>query len=192
MSMSSDTSLMEPDQLDDLVICAQDGSQECTGRLFDLLANRVYRYVRMRVGTHEVAEDLTQTVFLEMIRSLHRYKRQEGTKFTTWLFQIARFRLIDHYRSAGQATLVDPEFHEGHPALRDDADPQDALGTDAVLEDALRQLPEQYQTVLHLRYREDLTTEEIAAVLDTNTGNVRVLQHRALNQLRTILDLDKL
>ncbi|MBI3963835.1 MAG: RNA polymerase sigma factor [Candidatus Kerfeldbacteria bacterium] len=185
---------MEVDQqtIDGLVSDAQRGDTASVGRLFDLLFDRVYRYVRFRVHGDDDAEDLTQIVFLEMIRSLPRYKQQEGVRFTTWLFQIARFRLIDHYRAARQDVTLDPELADTQPQLQ--ATPRDfaALGSGEAIDRALAALPEQYQTVLHLRYREDCTTQEIAAVLDTTEGNVRVLQYRALNTLRDQLDLEKL
>jgi RNA polymerase sigma factor (sigma-70 family) len=49
-------------------------------------------------------------------------------------------------------------------------------------------LPERYQTVLHLRFREEYSPQETARILGISTINVRVIQHRALKELRRLLD----
>jgi RNA polymerase sigma-70 factor (ECF subfamily) len=166
----------------DLVRQAQQGDRDAIAALFDRLHTRIYRYLILRTSNRETAEDLLQTTFLEMIRALPRYTVQSDTKFTTWLFQIARFRLIDYYRQQGRTVPLDdaPEMIAEQPEM---IDPFDHARVDA----ALRTLPEKFQTVLHLRYREEQTTEEIAMVMKTTTINVRVIHHRALKALQQAL-----
>jgi RNA polymerase sigma-70 factor (ECF subfamily) len=173
---------MEHDEsLRKLVRQAQNGDSDCAGQLFDLLADRVFRYFAHRTPTREVAEDLTQVVFLEMIQALPRYKEQVNAKFTTWLFQIAHFRLIDYYRRQ----RVEPGLDEvAEPAV--EARESDPIVHDR-LQAALGKLPEQYATVLHLRFQQDLSAAEAAQIMGTTAMNVRVLQHRALKALRKIL-----
>ncbi len=158
---------------------AQSGDREAVAAIFSALKDRIYRYLLMRTSNREVAEDLLQTTFLEMIRALPRYTVQTDAKFTTWLFQIARFRLIDYYRQQGRTVTLDdaPEIIAEHPDVVDPFQHQQ-------IETALRSLPEKYQTILHLRYHEDFETEEIAAAMKISTINVRVLQHRSLNALK--------
>lgn len=162
-----------------LVKQAQAGDRDSLALLFERLQGRIFRFFAIRTSNHEMAEDLTQTTFLEMIRALPRYKVQSDAKFTTWLFQIARFRLIDYYRKLGRTVAMDevpePEverYEPADPVLRDQLDL------------ALQKLPEPFQTVLHLRYREDLDTADIAAAMKTSQVNARVLHHRALKALQ--------
>ncbi len=166
-----------------LVAQAQAGDAESVGQLFELLADRIYRFFAHRTTGRETAEDLTQTVFLEMIQSLPRYQRQGSTKFTTWLFQIARFRLIDHYRRRRPTIPIEEAPEPSHDPLRS----SDPISNDRVIR-ALATLPERYQTVLHFRFREDLPAGEIASIMRTSAMNVRVLQFRALRALRAKLD----
>lgn len=163
----------------ELVVRAQQGERDSIAEIFNRLQGRLFRYLLMRTSNRETAEDLLQTTFLEMIRALPRYKVQSDAKFTTWLFQIARFRLIDHYRQGGRTVPLESiaEPAEDRP---DAADPFDR----DLVETALRTLPEHFQTILHLRYREDLETGEIATVMNISVINVRVLQHRALRALK--------
>ena len=170
------------DELRQLVRDAQAGNQDSVGKLFELLSDRVYRFLLLRTSSVEVAEDLTQTVFLEMVRSLPRYKEQSNAKFSTWLFQIAHFRLIDYYRQRHQDVAIDaiPEL----PAEeREITDPVDL----ARLDDALHELPDRYRTVIHLRFREGLSAKEVAQIMNTSSINVRVLQSRAVAMLRKLL-----
>lgn len=165
-------------ELTEFVMKAQAGDRDAMAAMFDLLQPRIYRFLAVRTPTREVAEDLTQTTFVEMIQSLPRYRVQSGAKFTTWLFQIARFRLIDYYRTQGREVTV-----ETLPDTPNDDMPPDPIMSDLV-DRAWRRLPEQYQTVLHLKFREGFSASEIAEVLKTSALNARVLQHRALKALR--------
>lgn len=164
-----------------LVREAQGGNSDSAGQLFDLLFDRVYQFLSHRTPTQEIAEDLAQTVFLEMLQALPRYKQQRNAKFSTWLFQIARFRLIDFYRRQ----RVEPGLDEV-AEISIDIHHADPIAADAV-NAAVRQLPERYATILELRFRQDLSVEETAEIMKTTTTNVRVLQHRALKALRKLM-----
>jgi RNA polymerase sigma-70 factor (ECF subfamily) len=167
-------------QVQELVTQAQAGDVHCAGKLFDLYMVRIFRFLCHRMPTNEAAEDLSQTVFLEMVKSLHRYNPQRNAKFSTWLFQIARHRLVDFYRRRRQEV-----------SLEDIPEPvatitwMDPVGYDG-LHQAVAALPERYGTVLNLRYQEDLSAAEIAQIMNTSEINVRVLQHRALKALRGV------
>lgn len=172
----------QPD-IQELARSAQTGDSESIAKLFRLFSDRIFRFVRFRVGDVATAEDLAQTVFVEMIRSLPRYKEQRNAKFSTWLFQIARFRLIDHYRSRRNTVSLDHDVPDGSeppaPVMHEEH---------ALVDRALALLPERYQTVLHLTFREDLDDKEIAGIMRIGTINVRVVRHRALRALRKYLN----
>lgn len=165
-----------------LVAQAQAGDAESVGQLFELLSGRIFRFLSFRTADREVAEDLTQTVFLEMIQALPRYKKQPGAKFTTWLFQLARFRLIDYYRQRRPNIPLEDAPEPSYEPLAD----VDPLGAAHVAQ-AIRRLPEKYQTVIHFRFREELPAADIARIMKTSALNVRVMQYRALRILRAEL-----
>ena len=169
--------------INELVRGAQGGDENSLGRLYELLSVRVYRYLITRVSHRETAEDLMQTAFLEMIRSLSRYKIRAGAKFTTWLFQIVRHRLIDHYRRQKIVLPLD-ETVESHPDLQTDPAPPDVGESSKQVLSALGTLPERQQTILHLFYQEDMSPSEIAGVMNMSVISVRVEKHRAINKIR--------
>ncbi len=166
-----------------LVQRAQAGDSDGVAGLFDIFSERIFRYIRMRVADEVTAEDLTQTVWLEMIQALPRYRMRPNAKFGTWLFQIARFRLIDHYRKGGREVSLEAsglEYSMSEPAKLPEIDP-------SIVDRVWADLPEREQTVLHLRFREGYHPGEIARVLKTTSLNVRVIQHRALKRLRGLI-----
>lgn len=175
-----------PEIIDELVRKAQGGDEDSMGRLYELLSDRIYRYIIRRVSHRETAEDLTQTVFLEMIRSLPRYTVRAGAKFTTWLFQIARHRLIDHYRRQKIVIPLD-ETLESHPDLQVDPAPPHDQQLDERIAQLLATLPERQQEIIHLFYREQMSAGEIAEVLEISALSVRVEKHRALKALQRLL-----
>lgn len=167
-----------------VVASAQQGDQSSLAELFRLFSDRVYGFFRARISDEAEAEDLTQIVFLEMLRSLHRYAPKRNAKFSTWLFQIARHRLIDFYR-ARRTTIPLDSVEPAHPSLT--SDPVEPDLDKAVIDRAFRHLPEHYQTVLHLRFREDMSVADVARIMERTKVGVRVIQYRALRSLRRLL-----
>ena len=73
------------------------GDQGAFARLYEAHFDRIYRYVYLKIGDREEAEDMTQQVFLSALRSITSFKYQ-GTPFTAWLFRIAHNQIVDHFR----------------------------------------------------------------------------------------------
>jgi RNA polymerase sigma-70 factor, ECF subfamily len=152
-------------------------------RSFDELARRYKRrlfvYLRPRVGSDQDAEDLVQETFLKLYRNIEGY--EPAFKFSTWLYTAAGRLAIDAYRkgAAGRleaAAARDVDVPDPAPGR------EDATGVSELWE-AARTLGGDRFRVLWLRYGEDLSIEEIAAVLGRSRLAVRVLLHRARTNL---------
>jgi RNA polymerase sigma-70 factor (ECF subfamily) len=171
-----------------LLKSAQDGDTEAFGRLYERYADRVFRFLFAHVDNRLDAEDLTEDVFLRVWRSLPNY-REQGVPFLAYLFRIARNALIDHYRRSGltknQVSIEDLSLHDGNPGPGESA--ISSLEREE-LRVSLEQLRDDYRTVLVLRFLSELSPEETAQVMGRTPGAVRVLQHRALSALRSMLD----
>src|SRR3989338_4040804 len=81
-----------------LIKQAQKGGKEAYGQLYDHYVAPIYRFVLVKVTDKEEAQDLTHEVFLSAWQNLKNYKHQ-GFPFSSWLYQIARNKVIDHYRT---------------------------------------------------------------------------------------------
>jgi RNA polymerase sigma-70 factor (ECF subfamily) len=163
-------------------------------RLFALLAPRIRVFFMRSFSDSAVAEDLTQTTFLRVHRGRATYRSDLPVK--PWVFTIAaavrrdelrrRYRLPPHIGIGdGEAELERAE-QRALPA----PPPTDAAQGDGdsdradAVRLALGHLPESQRVVIHLHCYEELTFEQIAAVLGTSPGAVRVRASRAYERLR--------
>jgi RNA polymerase sigma-70 factor (ECF subfamily) len=160
----------------------------CT-RIFDSLSGPVRGYLAAR-GAQD-PDDLTSEVFLGVFRNLHTFEG-DGDDLRTWIFTIAHHRLVDDRRRRARRPRTTPLDPSRHDTPGDD-DPIDNVVDglqDSSLAPYLAQLrPLERDTVL-LRVVAGLDVEQTAAVLGVRAGHVRVLQHRALNALRSALEQD--
>lgn len=166
---------------------ARKGDREAFGRLYDAYMPAIYRFVLLKVGHKADAEDLTHQVFLSAWKNIPSYEHQ-GHPFSSWLYRIAHNAVIDHYRTARRHLDVDSISEEVVAIAPEMGAAVDAAAEARVVQAALRMLDHDYQTVLTMRYVNELTTKEIAAALDKSEGAVRVMQHRALKQLKKQID----
>ena len=171
-----------------LLKSAGNGNAEAFGILYERYADRVFRFLFAHVDNRLDAEDITEDVFLRVWRSLPNY-REQGVPFLAFLFRIARNALIDHYRRSGsvksQVSIEDLSIRDNNPG------PGESMISSLEREElraSLEQLRDDYRTVLVLRFLSELSPDETAQVMGKSAGAVRVLQHRALNALRLMLD----
>lgn len=175
---------------DKLIERAVKGEASAFGHLYDHYQPRIYRFVFIKVGQREEAEDLTHQAFLNAWQNIQNYEHR-GFPFSSWLYQIARNQVIDYYRTSRSNLSID------------DADPENFVGPEntqsaaeqkfelAEIRLALIQLKPDYQDVIVLRFVEELSLKETAEALERSEGAVKLLQHRALQELRKNLTRKK-
>lgn len=154
--------------------------------LYDCYHDRIYRHVYYRVARSEDAEDLTQQVFLRAWRAIGRY-RQTGSPFVAWLFTIAHNEIVSFYRRQKPTSSLDDEVGDWPSDERLEGIAEVRLEHERVRRAMMRLKPEQQQ-VLAMRFLESLEYRDIAAALGKSEGNIRVIQHRAIERLRQVLE----
>jgi len=175
-------------EIESLVCAAKKGDADAFGEIYDKFVVTIYRYIYYRVSKSE-AEDLTETVFLRAWEKRKSYSKQKGNSFNSWIFRIAHNAVVDHYRANSKNEVV--ELTENIPLEKAGMDPVQNLENkfeQAKLTLALRKLPELQQQVVILKFVNGFENEEIAEIIEKSVGAVRVIQFRALNQLKTLLD----
>ena len=149
----------------------------------------VFRYVRFRVATREVAEDVTSEVFMKALRSLHRYDAKLASP-RTWLLRIARNAVTDHLRSLQRRGSLHVSL-DRVPDLVSNAQSQEeqVLKEERiqVLLNGARVLRKADQEILSLRYGSGFDNAEIAEALDISPNAVAVRLHRALKRLKEVV-----
>ena len=157
--------------------------------LYDLYLDRVYKYVYFWLPRQADAEDIAQEVFVRAWRAIDKYK-VTGAPFIAWLTTIARNLVNSHYR----ATKKLVPMPETDPATDDDDSPQAEAEMNFMrgyVRDAILKLKGEKQTVIQMRFINEMSYEEVAKALNKTEGAIRVLQYRALQDLRGILEKDK-
>lgn len=170
---------------DKLLHQAQQGDREAVESLFRREWRPVYDLLYRALGQRAEAEDLTQEVFIRALSSLERYQ-PSTTPFAGYLAVIARNLLRDHWRRGHTSLhlqaipeLPSPSAGPEHTALQTDEP--------ARLQALLAPLSPDQQQVIRLRVLEGRPTVEVAKLMGRSPGAIRVLQHRALTTLRTML-----
>jgi len=170
----------------DLVARAQAGNNAAFGSLYERYMDQIYRYVYYRVSDRDEAQDLTETIFVKAWEALPRF-RSRGATFRAWLYRIARNAVIDRHRTR---KVVVPLEHAQDWLDIEASSPEAAAETAeewATLSLALSQLKPRLREVILHRFVNGLSHAETARVMGLRKGHVRVLQHRALNQMRDLL-----
>lgn len=166
----------------ELLARAQKGSSDALGALYDRYHTGVFHYLYYRVGDLRLAEDLASDVFLRMVNHLSRFDPRV-TSLQSWLFQVARNLMIDHYRKSNGRVSV--ELREDLATL--DGDPTQAAEqrlTREQLARALKGLVPDQRDVIILRFIIGMSLAQTGQILNKSEDSVKGLQRRGLLELR--------
>lgn len=167
-------------------------------RLYDENNAALYRYVRVRTGDAQVAEDLTAQVFEQAIKGIGGY-RYQGKPVLAWLYRIARNLVSDHLKQARRHETQPLSATRGHamsgavPSWTGGQTPLrsgDPAGGVHLLDvrNALLQLKDAHREVLALHYYVGLPLPEVAAMLGKKERAIYSLHARAIEALRRRMD----
>jgi RNA polymerase sigma-70 factor (ECF subfamily) len=165
-----------------LVLRIQAGDEVAFQELFVTFAPRTLRYLRGMVG--EDADDVQQEVWLGVYRQLGSLA--DARTFRTWLYRVTRHRAIDQLRRRRR----EPEWVATEEALHGIADPRSLAEEEpdgARIEELLAQLPAVHREVVLLRFRDDLSYEEIAAIVGCSVGTIRSRLFYARQRLAALI-----
>ncbi|HLY24880.1 MAG TPA: RNA polymerase sigma factor [Aggregatilineales bacterium] len=169
-----------------LIRAAQRGDERAFGELYNAHVHDIYRYMLYRVGTPEVAQDLTAEVFLRAIEGLVRYQDRE-IPWLAWLYRIAHARVVDHYRRSrhyqNQEDIDSLEITADHDL---DSDLLTSFQQQK-LKDALLRLSDDQQQVIILRFIQGYNIQQTADVLGKSIGAIKMIQRRALQAMKAEL-----
>ncbi|MBI4239584.1 sigma-70 family RNA polymerase sigma factor [Candidatus Uhrbacteria bacterium] len=99
----------------------QHGNQQAGALIFDYFASQIFRFFIVRLFNREIAEDLTQHVFLKVTNKIHTFDTNLGN-FSSWIWQITRNTLIDYFREKKHVVFSDLPS-EGEHFINESDDP---------------------------------------------------------------------
>jgi RNA polymerase sigma-70 factor (ECF subfamily) len=172
-------------QEEELIKKAKNRNPEAFGLLYDQYAPAIYRFVLLKISDKTAAEDLTHQVFLKAWQNIESYQTQ-GFPFSSWLYRIAHNLVVDYYRTE-KSHLSLETMREVSVAsnLEEKIDQERDLN---LIKTALKKLPAEQQTIIIMKFVEDLTNKEIAAVLEKSEGAIKTAQYRSLENLKKIIN----
>jgi len=163
----------------------------------------MFRFAMLRVRNRDLAEELVQEAMLAGFKARHQYSGQAAER--TWLIQILRNKIADHYRrrqgeipatdvAGGDESLDDFFTERGTPRVKPgkwDLDPGAMLEREdflRVLSQCLEALPQRQADVFAMKVLDGRSTEEVTGILAVTKTNLGVLLHRARMKLRTCIE----
>ena len=162
-------------------------------QLYDRHETGVWRFVFRSVQNNAVTDDLVQELWFAVTRSAASYV--PSAKFKTWLFTMARNRVIDHVRTAKNHASIDAENEEGESMFSDLA-ADSRLGplrqvssreqAKALLA-AIEQLPEDQREAFLLQAEGGMSVEDIAVAIGVTFETAKSRLRYARNKLKTLL-----
>lgn len=175
------------------------------GELYNIYVDQIFRFVYFKVSRKEEAEDLTAEVFLKTWQYINEEKEaKEINNLKAFLYQTARNSVIDFYRKkkSTESLLVEQknesdEIEENwsrNEIVDSKKNPLEEMQLNSDVEGvkkALQKLKEEYREAILLKFVEEMSISEIANILGKKKGAVRVLLHRAIQSLRTVLEVNK-
>jgi len=169
---------------DALMRAAQEGDLDVMGVLFSRYYSRVFGFLRSMARDAHAAEDLAQDVFVRAVK--YRASYRQGSRFTAWLFQIARNVFYDwSKRSSKNAEVADCDYRLAE--REETIDYGDAFGRGNDLEllrEALDRLPSGKREIIAMSRFQGMSCREMATALDCKVGTIKARVFRALQALK--------
>ncbi len=182
------TKAAEHTAYDDLVVRAKTQAA-ALGELYERYYDRIFRFCVHRLFSRTAAEDVTSSVFLTVAETMRGFKGRSEQDFRSWIYTIAANQANAHIRK----TTRRKRLMENAVAHRGQADPQPTEWSSLdwpTLYAAIQELKPEHQTILTLRFFEDMDYDEIARIVNARPGTIRVTLHRVLRRLQEVLQDD--
>ena len=161
------------------------GDRAAADTLVRAYYDEIYRFMRKQVPDAEAALDLTQEVFISVLKSISRYDPKKGAGFRTWLYKIATNKIVDYLRSRAARRVETLSI--------DELEPMDAVDFTLRLEERdfaervcafVNTLPADTQSIFRLHIFGAYSFAEISKQMELPEGSVKSRYYRLLTTLR--------
>lgn len=156
--------------------------------LVDRYKHMVFTLAMKILRNREEAEEVSQDVFLKVYQQLRTFKGD--SKFSTWIYRIAYNRSLDYLKKQGRSlnvSTIDPSIEYKFEPYDHMLDELDARQRKTTIKAAISELPENDAVIITLHYFEELSLNEIAAVMGLEANTVKVRLFRSRKRLAELL-----
>jgi RNA polymerase sigma-70 factor (ECF subfamily) len=169
---------------EEILARASRGDNDAFGQLYERYIDRIFNYVYYRTGNAHDAEDLTARVFQRAMNHIRNYT-DRGVPFSAWLYRIAHNLVANWHRDRSRKQEIPLDDMPVLPTKSDHPERNLMRSQEQdVLLRIIRTLPSERQTLLILKFVEDMSNAEIGEIMGRSEGAVKSLYHRTLLALR--------
>lgn len=171
--------MVEREKLIAMVRGVQTGNEEAAGQVYETFRDDFYYFILKTVkNDRELAEDLTQDTFVEILEKIHTL--DEPAAFVTWAKQIAYHKCTDYFKKRREllldenedgTTLMDTLAEDDSEFIPDEA--LDSKDLKQTILNMINELPEEQRAALLLRYYNEISVKEIAQIQSVSEGTVK-------------------
>lgn len=174
----------------DLIAAVCRGDEAAWTELVRLYSRRVFALVRSRVRDPELAEEITQSVFVTLAERLPGKGYKEQGRFEPWLFRIAMNRVRDEARRRTRGEKMRSGLRLVGGDAEGDRAADEPVADTGRLKEALASLNDADREIIELRHHASMGFKDIADLLGEPVGTLLARHHRALRKLRAALEDD--
>ena len=176
---------------EDVLTRAAQGDRDAFGLLYGRYIDRIFNYVYYRTGNLHDAEDLTARVFQRAMNHIQNYT-DRGVPFSAWLYRIAHNLVANWHRDRSRRQEIPINDVPSLPSKGDHPERNlvHSQEQDSLLR-LIRRLPPERQSLLILKFVEDMSNAEIGAIMGRSEGAVKLLLFRSRQALKRCLDHKK-
>lgn len=156
---------------------AAEGDPVATERLIELYQDTIYSMALSFTKNPYQAEDLAQEAWIKILRGLPKFR--QDSKFSTWMYRVTMNSFLNANRAVKREQEVMGTLESEVGSQQENVRVETALD----VQDAVRELPVEFRTVVLLRYVADLSYKEIASVMELPIGTVQSRLKRGLDKL---------
>jgi RNA polymerase sigma-70 factor, ECF subfamily len=172
-----------------VVSAVLDGNVNAFAVLIQCYQQPIFNLICRMTGSQADAADLVQDAFIKAYEQLYRFQR--GKRFFPWLYTIALNHTRNFLRKRKNdktLSIEDCDLQNGSDQVTAEEEKMCTQLDSQRLQSALVRLPWEYREAVILRYREELSMEEIADALSLSVSGAKMRVHRGLKKLREILE----
>ena len=147
--------------------------------------NEIHGFIRKQTQNAETALDLTQEIFISLLKTISRYDPKKGAGFRTWLYKIATNKAIDHFRSQNARITETIDLEDVEPV--DETDFTKEIENEDFAQrvrEYVSKFPPDTQKVFRLHIFGGHTFAEIAESMQIAEGSIKSKYYRLINKLR--------
>ncbi len=163
-----------------------DGDESAFREILDMYSENLIFFINRYVNNISIAQELSEDVFVEIL--LHKKRYNFKTSLKTYLFTIGRNKAVSYLRRCARKPEYAYEYIENEADRKNIEDEFIKKEQERELHKALERLNEDYKTVLHLVYFENMSADETASVMKKNKKQIENLLYRAKQALRKELE----